>query len=131
MKTRLKLLTIIMGLLGHYPLLLTADNGATIHNVNMEKKPKEKPERKPEYNRPGNRAPSHPVLCTISMEDGIMADFADSILTYEVWAPGTNSCIINCSDEEIFIDYLFNVPGDYEIRLSTDEYFYIGFLSNY
>ena len=54
----------------------------------------------PEY---GKRIPSCPIECTISLS--------------------------LCSDESDFLSGLFSMTGDFQIRLKTSDYTYIGYLS--
>ena len=81
----------------------------------------------PEY---GKRIPSCPIECTISQDTGVtIYDCPDEIVSYEIWDADGNSCLSLCSDESDFLSGLFSMTGDFQIRLKTSDYTYIGYLS--
>lgn len=81
----------------------------------------------PEY---GNRLPSRPIECTISQDTGVsISGSPDEIVSYEIWDAEGNTCLSLCSDESDFLNYLFTLTGDFQIRFNSSEYTYIGYLS--
>ena len=79
-------------------------------------------------NPKGRRSLSRPIMCIIT-PDGIKStiDSAD-IIAYELWDK-SEICLISTSDEAEFIDILYNLRGDLTLRIITEDYTYIGFLS--
>ena len=78
----------------------------------------------------GPRIPSRPIECTISQETGVtIYDCPDEIVSYEIWDADGNSCLSLCSDESDFLNDLFSLTGDFQIRFNSSDYTYIGYLS--
>ncbi len=69
------------------------------------------------------------MMCIFS-EEGIQADIApEEIMSYELWDQTEEFCIASFTDEASFLQYLFSYPGEFQIRIETDEYTYVGYLS--
>ena len=81
----------------------------------------------PEY---GKRIPSRPIECTISQDSGVtIYDCPDEIVSYEIWDADGNSCLTLCSEESDFLNDLFSLTGDFQIRFNSSDYTYVGYLS--
>lgn len=80
-----------------------------------------------EGNENYHRMPTHPILCNISVEDGVtFCDGSDpDIISYEIKDADNNPVAVT-SDEADFIQTLFSLTGEYVIQFRTDEYVYYG-----
>lgn len=85
----------------------------------------------PDSDHDGNRTQVRPIRCTISVDNGIQCDvdFNDIIIIYEIWCEDTDICIASYTDQLQFVQNLFSFPGNYKIRLVTDDCNYIGYIS--
>lgn len=74
----------------------------------------------------GQRAPSAPVVCTIS-QDGISIAGMDNpqIFVYEAYDTD-GACIISCSSEAEFISLIYQIQDEIELRLYTDDCVFSG-----
>lgn len=74
-----------------------------------------------------DRMPTRPILCSISIEDGVSFDDGSNpdIISYEI-KDADNNPIAVTGDEEDFIQTLFSLTGEYVIQFRTDEYVYYG-----
>ena len=84
----------------------------------------------PEYNEnPNNhhRMPTRPILCSISIEDGVSFDDGSNpeIISYEIKDADNNPVAVT-GDEADFILTLFSLTGEYVIQFRTDECVYYG-----
>lgn len=84
----------------------------------------------PKYDEnPNNhhRMPSRPILCSISIEDGVSFNDGSNpdIISYEI-KDADNNPIAVTGDETDFIQTLFSLTGEYVIQFRTDEYIYYG-----
>ena len=78
----------------------------------------------------GQRIPSCPIECTISQDSGVtIYDCPDEIVSYEIWDAEGNTCLSQYSDESDFLNDLFSLTGDFQIRFNSSDYTYIGYLS--
>lgn len=79
----------------------------------------------------GQRAPGLLIECTISISQGIQlnssVDVSD-ILAYEIWDAEGESCIASFCDEAGFINFLFSLSGEFQIRFTTPDYNLVGFI---
>lgn len=129
MKKKLKQLNCIVPLLMMLLLpnmMLSIEVGAT-QTVNLQKKPVKK-EHHQDLDREGTRKPSLPIVCTIS-EQGVQSEIpTEDIISYELW-DAVGSCLLSVPDDKEFVHQLYSFPqGEYEIRITTDEYLYIGYI---
>ena len=110
------------------PISVFADD--PIETIILDKQPKEKdPNNRPGNNPDGNRMPPRPILCTISIEHGIECEIAaEETLSYEIRTED-GICLASFTDESDFIQMLFSVPGNYQIRFLTDDYIYTGYIA--
>lgn len=82
----------------------------------------------PEIDPDRNRKPSHPLQCTISRDNGIeVAGYASKFLSHEIWDVEGIVCMGDYSTESDFVDALFSMTGEYQIRLITEDYELIGY----
>lgn len=127
-KTHLLLFAMITVLL--VPQMTKALNIGMTYTVNMQKLKREEPKKGELNNRDGNRIPPRPIICTISETDGIQIDLCnDDIYAYEVWNETAETCFASYNDETDFVQYIFSIPGTYQIKLITEEYVYTGCIS--
>lgn len=74
-----------------------------------------------------HRMPTRPILCSISIEDGVSFDDGSNpeIISYEIKDADNNPIAIT-GDEADFIQTLFSLTGEYVIQFRTDECVYYG-----
>lgn len=86
---------------------------------------------KPSYEDPGDfyRLPQYEVPCSINPLTGVhlKGEGQIDILHYEIW-DSNGTCILSLDNEEDFLDIFFKLSGEYEIRLITEDYTYIGII---
>lgn len=83
----------------------------------------------PQPNKRGHRIPDHPILCIIQ-EDGITSTISlEEIISYEIRDIEGLVCIATFTDEIEFTYYLFTYPGEYQIRLLAEDYYFVGEIS--
>ncbi len=77
-----------------------------------------------------HRMPTRPILCSISIEDGVSFDDGTNpdIISYEI-KDADNNPIAVTGDEADFIQTLFSLTGEYVIQFRTDQYVYYGSIS--
>ncbi|MCM1142067.1 MAG: hypothetical protein NC453_26145 [Muribaculum sp.] len=80
-----------------------------------------------------HRVPICPVECLIDVENGI--SFVSSslsssdIIAYEIYDYAAEKCLMSFSDEDAFVENLFNLTGDYQLRFIAEDYELIGYIS--
>lgn len=76
------------------------------------------------------RLPQQTVPCSIDSNTGVrlMGEGDVEIISYEVWEIG-GMCISEFGNEEDFLEILFKLSGDYEVRFITAEFTYIGIIT--
>lgn len=85
-------------------------------------------DRMPDENRNvRHRMPSRPILCSISVEDGVSFDDGANpdIISYEIKDTNNNPVAVT-GDEADFILTLSSLTGEYVIQFRTDECVYYG-----
>lgn len=77
-----------------------------------------------------HRIPTRPILCSISVEDGMSFDDGPNpdIVSYEIKDADNNPVAVT-GDEADFIQTLFSLTGEYVIQFRTDQYVYCGSIS--
>lgn len=77
----------------------------------------------------GFRLPQYEVPCSINPLTGVhlKGEGQIDILLYEIW-DSNGTCILSLDNEEDFLDIFFKLSGEYEIRLITEDYTYIGII---
>ncbi len=86
-------------------------------------------ERNEKDSRHYRRLPSRSIECTISTTDGVIIPGVDTsdILSYEIYDV-EGICIGIFSDADDFVSYLFSQNGSFEVRFTTDEYIFLGYI---
>lgn len=80
-----------------------------------------------------HKIPMCPIECLISEENGI--SFASSststndIIAYEIYDDATEECLMSFSDVDAFVENLFNLTGNLQLRFIADDYELIGYIS--
>ena len=109
-----------------------ANSGSEDVFVNLNKKPKNDPDPNKPTNPKENRQPSMPIYCMISQQNGLLCDMIDEeILSYEIWDLDDTICYGLFVNEDEFISYIFNISGNYLIKLQTANYYYYGYVIVY
>ncbi len=98
------------------------------HTVVMRPYVMENPEN-PEEGDPYIRIPGAPVQCTIDATAGIQFVGMEKpeILTFELYDL-SGACMAVFGDEDSFLDFLFAQSGEYQIRLVTANWAYVGYI---
>lgn len=77
------------------------------------------------------RTPSATIECVITQEgisvQNSSVNLADAI-SYELWEADADMCVAVYSDEISFIDGLFSMTGEFQIRFIFEDYELIGYL---
>lgn len=78
----------------------------------------------------GHRTPPMPVPCTVNEAEGITAaiDEAD-IIAYEIWDAEGAACVASYVEDTDAATHLLSTPGEYQLRIVTSEYSYIGYIT--
>lgn len=100
----------------------------TTYTVSLQRTVKK--EHNQELDREGTRMPSRPIICTIN-EQGVQTEISsEDIISYELWDI-YGSCLISTVDDKEFVIFLFSsIQAEYQIRIITDRYCFIGYISN-
>lgn len=90
--------------------------------------PKEGPEY-PEKNDRGRRQPSMQTECTIDSASGVQFVYGETpeFVSYEI-LDVTGTIAAAFGDAVSFIETLFTLTGEYQLRLVTDENEYVGWV---
>lgn len=120
----LALLTVI-ALVVSFPTTSFAGNNENSQTVYLRKKKG----HKQNLDNDGIRIPSRPLVCLISSTQFQSDLISDEIDAYEIWDVTGDNCLVVFGEDYDFCQYLFNVPGEYEIRIITGDYAYVGYIS--
>lgn len=114
------------------PVALSAENQLKVHRTEVRKQPTPSAgNQEVETDNEGNRAPSRPLACTISLNAGItIHGCSDEIETFEIWDIDGYSCITAETDEMEFVNAIFSYNNDCQIRLkiANSAYSYVGYI---
>lgn len=122
-------LIIIMMIISSFSEIIYAENGNNVKTLALRQFPKG--DRKTNtHNKEGHRMPSRPIICYIDATTGIDIETIDSDEIYLFEAYIDDICIASFSEEMEFVAFLFSYSNEVEIYIYTDDYVYIGFLSN-
>lgn len=102
------------------------NDGATPKPVTLKKTKKE---RAPDKDPQGVRVPPRDIIAIITVDEFQSAIDPDDIISYEVWDETEAVCIASFSEDSPFCQFLFNTSGNYLIKILTEHYIYIGFIS--
>lgn len=125
---RLKHILTLFMILFSCSMALAWDNGLSVQVKILSSPTTSYSEQNPnEGNENYHRMPTRPVLCNISVEDGVT--FCDGsgpdIISYEIKDADNNPVAVT-SDEADFVQTLFSLSGDFVVLFCTDEYVYYG-----
>ncbi len=85
---------------------------------------REKPDTK------GHRTPPMPIPCTVSEAEGITAAINEAdIIAYEIWDAEGSVCEASYVEGADAATHLLSTPGEYQLRIVTSEYSYIGYIT--
>ncbi len=91
----------------------------------------EEPDKTKEPDR-GQRIPSAPIECVITSEGiELMSSSVtiSDIISFEIWESESEFCMASFPAESDFINALFSMTGEYQIRLVCEDYELIGFIA--
>lgn len=75
----------------------------------------------------GNRTTPIKIRCIINENGIVLINISDDIQTYEIYDTKDN-CLAVFSDEDSFIEFLFTLSGEYQLRFSTATYDLVGYI---
>lgn len=71
-----------------------------------------------------------PIPCTVSEAEGITAAINEAdILAYEIWDAEGGACVASYVEGADAATHLLSTPGEYQLRIVTSEYSYIGYIT--
>ncbi len=78
---------------------------------------------------PGHRVPVRNIQCTVDPVSGVQFVGMEKpdILSFEVYDL-SGACVAVFGDEAAFLEYLFARSGEYQIRLITADWAYVGYI---
>ncbi len=77
----------------------------------------------------GMRTPSSPKECTIDFDNHrIELPTSEFISAYELWDVDGTYVIASYASEPEFVDFLYELTGEYQLRLNGEDHVYIGYL---
>ncbi|MBD5357582.1 MAG: hypothetical protein HDR88_11345 [Bacteroides sp.] len=119
MKHLTKFLLAVVLLLPH--AITAAGNSSIIYLVLTKTTPNKEPDTQKRH-----RIPSLPIECIISQEEGIKilsgTISKSEIISYEIWELESEGYLYSSCDETSFVEMIFALEGDYQIRLITSDY---------
>lgn len=125
MKKLVILITIVLA-----SLFAVQATNYTTYTFNLFKFYNNQTEHKKGTDNGGRRTPPMPVPCTVSEAEGITAaiDEAD-IIAYEIWDAEGAACVASYVEGADAATHLLSTPGEYQLRIVTSEYSYIGYIT--
>lgn len=108
-----------------FPAEGIAGNG-TCHSVFLKKQYKE---HKQDLDPEGVRMPPRNITCFITPDEFQSEIDPNDIISYEVWNEAGDICKATFIEDIPFCQYLFNSPDNYQIRISTTDFIFIGYIS--
>lgn len=130
MKQTLKVLVVLTLFFVSFSNELYAQDDQTTITVNL-RKGKGNAGDKPEIPvKGGTKTPLRWLLCWINPTIGVQIENCDEeINSYEIWDASSVACSFATTTEYDFVDTLFTLSGDYQIRFVTDDFVYEGYIS--
>lgn len=75
------------------------------------------------------RAPGRDILCLLSKTGGVDFNGAvETITLYEIWDDNGDICLGSYNYESDFIEELFSLEGEYQLRFITDNLTLVGYV---
>lgn len=119
------ILMIALVLMISFSIECVAGNG-TYHSVTLRKQYKE---HNQDLDPEGVRMPPRNTTCFISATEFQSDIDSNDIISYEIWDESSNICNASFLEDLPFCQYLFTSPGNYQIRIATTDYIFIGYIS--
>ena len=77
----------------------------------------------------GPRMPAPPITCTIDFDNlCIVATGIPPIFSYELWYENGEAIIASYSDDKDLVQHILSYTGNFQLRITTERYTYIGYL---
>ena len=125
MKKLVILITIVLA-----SLFAVQATNYTTYTFNLFKFYNNQTEHKKGTDNGGRRTPPMPIPCTVSETEGITADIDETdIIAYEIWDAEGTGCEASYGENSDAATYLLSIPGEYQLRIVTSEYTYIGYIT--
>lgn len=110
--------------------MLSAAASYSCYTISLFKCYSENRDRGLKSDNGGRRTPPMPIPCTVSETEGITADIDEAdIIAYEIWDAEGTGCEASYGENSDAATYLLSIPGEYQLRIVTSEYSYIGYIS--
>lgn len=128
MKTIKFLMAAILMLCMALPSYAETDRTITVSMTKTETSQKEGPEY-PEKNDRGRRQPAIRVECVIDATSGVEFVYGETpeFVSYEI-CDTEGATVASFGDETSFIEVLFTMTGEYQLRLVSADYEYVGWV---
>lgn len=126
--TNEKIITLIAILIAS--LLTVEATNYKAYTVNLFKTYNDNPENIGIATGTGRRTPPMPIPCTVSEAEGITVAIGEAdILAYEIWDAEGAACEASYVEGTDAAVHLLSTPGEYQLRIVTSEYSYIGYIT--
>lgn len=110
--------------------MTAAANYYPVYSLVLFRSYEEQPDHSDRPKTNTHRTPSRPIVCTISETEGIVTDVViEGILAYELWDADGETCVAEFADSGLAAAYIYAVPGEYQLRIVTSDYSYIGYIT--
>ncbi|MDE5877059.1 MAG: hypothetical protein K2H47_06150 [Muribaculaceae bacterium] len=126
-----KKLTFLLILFSFFLLPSKAENDSGYYVIGLFQSSNSDPEKlKYETPKKGDRLPSRPIECYLSLTEGVVIPTVDipEIISYEIYDL-SEACIGIFSEADDFVSFLFSQSGSFEVRFTTDEYIFVGYIT--
>lgn len=120
-----KLIMIAIALIVSFSAECIAGN-KTYHSVPLKKQYKE---HNQDLDPEGVRMPPRNITCFITADEFQSEIDPNDIISYEAWDEAGNICKASFLEDIPFCQYLFNSPDNYQIKISTTDFIFIGYIS--
>lgn len=131
---KLSLITLVTAIMfmALLPITLSAETALKVYQTEVRKQPTPTiGNQNEEEDNEGQRVPSRPMACTISISSGItIYGCSDEIESYELWDAEGNNCLAVETNEMEFVNAIFSYDKDCQIRMKIADspYSYIGYV---
>lgn len=131
---KLSLITLVTAIMfmALQPITLSAETALKVYQTEVRKQPTPTiGNQNEEEDNEGQRVPSRPMACTISISSGItIYGCSDEIESYELWDAEGNNCLAVETNEMEFVNAIFSYDKDCQIRMKIADspYSYIGYV---
>ena len=110
--------------------MISAAASYSCYTISLFKSYNENPDRGLKSDNGGRRTPPIPIPCTVSEAEGITVAISEAdIIAYEIWDAEGAACVASYVEGTDAATHLLSTPGEYQLRIVTSEYSYIGYIT--